>query len=181
MSPSICNLRTLRELHLSCCELTAIDPAITQLRNLEELDLSKNWFFPEVCSVPVGPYSRGFAWCSTVVKVGVCVQVPQELAGLTPLTRLCLLDCGAGVASGVHPDGKHAMVPKMRVSEQNCRFLLHFPFLANISLSVTKEEKAALELAGFLTKLQVGKSSDFCFFLGVCEEFRKEGDFFGWA
>jgi len=59
------------------------------------------------------------------------------------------------VALGVHMEGV-AMVPKMRVTEQGCRFLLQFPALAVLCLSVTEEEKAAL--AGFLTELQSSRN-----------------------
>ena len=83
------------------------------------------------------------------------MQVPQELAGLTTLTYLSLLrNAGSrevAVALGLQMKGV-ALVPKMRVTEQGCRFLLPFPALAYLSLSVTVEEKAAL--VGFLTELQ---------------------------
>ena len=59
------------------------------------------------------------------------------------------------MALGVQMEGV-ALVPKMRVTEQGCRFLLHFPALAELSLSVTGEEKAAL--AGFLNELQRGRN-----------------------
>ena len=47
------------------------------------------------------------------------------------------------MALGVQVAGV-ALVPKMRVTEQGCRFLLQFPALAVLCLSVTGEEKAAL-------------------------------------
>ena len=87
------------------------------------------------------------------------MQVPQELAGLTTLTYLSLLNNAGSrevvVALGVRMEGV-GRVPKMRVTRQRCRFLLHFPALADLRLSVTGEEKAAL--AGFLTELQRGRS-----------------------
>ena len=85
------------------------------------------------------------------------MQVPQELAGLTTLTYLNLcnntVSMEAAVTLGVQ---EIALVPKMRVTEQGFSFLLHFPALADLWLSVTGEEKAAL--AGFLTELQRGRS-----------------------
>lgn len=93
------------------------------------------------------------------------MQVPQELAGLTTLTYLSLFNSlasrEAAVALGMQLDFFEgvALVPKMRVTEQGCRFLLHFPALAFLDLSVTEKEKAAL--AGFLTELQRGRNGPF--------------------
>ena len=97
-------------------------------------------------------------------------QIPQELAELTMLTHLSLERCWAPVAVRVPP----YLFPKMQVTEEGCRFLRHFPVLAALRLSVTKEERAAL--AGFLAKLQVGKCSTFRPDLTDCEGFCAEGD-----
>lgn len=78
------------------------------------------------------------------------MQVPCELASLTTLTMLNL----SMSAGSVFTDGR-GTVPKMRVTEQSCRFLLHFPALAALRLDVTGEERAAL--AGFLADLQAGR------------------------
>ena len=103
------------------------------------------------------------------------IQVPQELAGLTTLTCLSMMSNGASMevaaALGVQMKGV-AMVPKMRVTEQGCRFLLHFPALAILSLSVTGEEKAAV--AGFLAELQRGRNGPFRLHLDDSEAFISE-------
>lgn len=83
-----------------------------------------------------------------------CMQVPHELASLTTLTMLDLLWNSASREGPMSVYAK-GLVPKMRVTEQNCRFLLQFPALAALHLDVTQEEKAAL--AGFLADLQTGK------------------------
>lgn len=105
------------------------------------------------------------------------MQVPQELAGLTMLTSLNLRGNAAGrdaaVALGVIAEGV-ALVPKMRVTEEGCRFLLHFPVLAELYLTVTQEEKAAL--AGFLAELQRGKRSSH-FSLDIGQQLMSESRF----
>ena len=147
----------------------------SNLKSLLSLRLSNNKLFPEVRS-KLGWVMRELLYTGAVLvdRWHVSFQVPQELAGLSTLTRLCLLKCGAGVAGVVHRGEK--VVPKMRVTEENCRFLLHFPVLKDISLSVTEEEKAALERAGFLMKLQEGKCSAFFPHLEVCREFISKVD-----
>ena len=72
------------------------------------------------------------------------MQMPQELASLTTLTELNLRqNPGHREAANAL---RHAvpLVPKMRVTEQSCRFLLHIPVLRTVYLTVTPEEKSAL-------------------------------------
>ena len=100
------------------------------------------------------------------------LQVPQELASLTTLTRLNLSwNTGtreATVASGAHADETN-LVPKMRVTEQSCRFLLHFPSNVEVLLMVTQEEKAAL--AGLITNLQRVRYGLSVLFMQLSQEF----------
>ena len=104
------------------------------------------------------------------------LQVPQELASLTALTRLDL-DWNAGRAEapvGVQSDGV-VLMPKMRVTEQGCRFLLHFSVLAAVHLMVTEEEEAAL--AGLLTDLREGRDGPCPVCFKRSQEFILEQDF----
>ena len=171
---SICSLTTLTELSLPYCNLTAIDPTITNLVNLVSLNLNQNIFFPEVCyPCPLlGHAPKASVWFSMLNGRIAYMQVPQELAGLTTLTYLNLLNTTgsreAVVALGVQMEGV-GLVPKMRVTEQGCRFLLHLPALASLSLSVTGEERAAM--AGFLTKLQRGRNGPFHLYLDNSEAY----------
>ena len=161
MCLSFCSLTTLTALSLPTCSFTAIDPAVANLAKLERLNLNENQFFPEVpYQYQFGHAGKASIYSNMFNRWLLNMQVPQELAGLTTLTYLSLLENSgsreAAVALGVHMEGV-ALEPKMRVTEQGCRFLLHFPALAKLNLLVTAEEKAAL--AGFVTELQRGRSS----------------------
>lgn len=92
------------------------------------------------------------------------LQVPQELASLTALEWLDLSD---NAALGVQPD---APARKMKVTDQNCRFLLHFPAIAAVHLSVTQEEKSAL--AGLLTDMERSRGRPSIFILELSRQFR---------
>lgn len=105
-----------------------------------------------------------------------CVQVPQELAKLSTLTFLNLSRNAASsqradIPLKLAPNGR-ILVPKMRVTQRNCGFMLHFPSLSCLGLSVTEEEKAALR--GLFTKLEIVRSGAIRFLLGICEEFVPE-------
>ena len=105
----------------------------------------------------------------------VCGQVPQELARLTTLTHLSLsrnaADSTTNVPLKVAPDGR-ILVPEMKVTEWNCRFMLGFPGLAFIGLSVTEEEKAAL--SELLSTLQENRKGAIRFCLASSEDFTPE-------
>lgn len=165
--------RAITNLNLSNCRLTAIDPAVTELINLVRLDLSHNLFFPEVSHTAVDQGCQSFP--STMVDEwwGGCTQVPQELAGLTTLTWLDLCSnagsAEAAAALGIRSEEGDKLVPKMRVTEQGRRFLLHFLALAALTLSVTEEEEAAL--AKFLSELQSGRKGPFELVLRDTQEF----------
>lgn len=78
------------------------------------------------------------------------MQVPQELSSLTTLTKLSLHENYAPVEQA--PDSEEdehgrRKLPKMRLTEESLRFLLHFPHLKIVYLSATREEREAL--AGF--------------------------------
>ena len=99
--------------------------------------------------------------------------MPQELARLTTLTYLSLLRNAAkskAVAPlKMAPHGR-MLVPKMRVTPQHCRFLLQFPRLVFLHLTVTEEEKAALT-AGLLTKLERVRNGAIRVSLDISEDF----------
>ena len=82
------------------------------------------------------------------------MQVPQELATLTTLTKLNLMYNWEEKAFAEGRPKTSAL--KMRVTPANCRFLLRFHVLAHLSLEVTQEEDDALE--EFLTELQRGRN-----------------------
>ena len=157
---SVCNMTTITGLSLVHCNLSAIDPAISQLANLVSLNISQNLFYPEMC-LHLSPVSQRFTGRKVDLRVVMgCMQVPLELASLTTLTKLSLLWNGKRRAPGLErvqrgQDGS-VLVPKMRVTEQGCRFLLHFPVLAALLLSVTRKEEAAL--AEFLADPQMGRN-----------------------
>ena len=74
------------------------------------------------------------------------------MAKLTTLTELNLIYNWEDEAPAAAPSEL-----KMRVTPENCRFLLDFPVLAKLSLEVSQEERQAI--AGFLTELQRGRNS----------------------
>lgn len=80
------------------------------------------------------------------------MQVPQDLSCLTQLTRLDLRM--NAIVPIPYPGGAWdiSTAPRMRVTEQGCRFLLNFPALASIYLTVIEEERAAL--AGFIASMR---------------------------
>ena len=87
-----------------------------------------------------------------------CIQVPQELATLTTLTKLNLIyNWTQSGPDLIQSSQEAAQALKMRVTPANCRFLLRFCVLADLTLEVTQEESDAL--AEFITELQRGRNS----------------------
>ena len=69
------------------------------------------------------------------------------------------------------------LLPKMRVNEWSCRFLLQLPRLAAVHLSVTQEERAALDAAGLLADLRSVRKGACCVRLDPSEAFITEEEF----
>ena len=86
------------------------------------------------------------------------MQVPQELASLTTLTMLSLArnqgTRDAGRALGWYSGDGLLVMPKMWVTEEACRYLLHFPVLSALYLTVFQGE--APVPGGLFAHLQKG-------------------------
>ena len=177
MHESICNMTELTALTLQNCGIEAISPCISNLRKLRFLDLGRNCLAEVrsdagLLSVPPPEIFVVYRWPS--VGLGR-MQVPQELSSLTQLTKLNLYQNAAASTSGepagdtVQDEDGNVLRPKMRVTEQGCRYLLTFGALRTVYLTVTKEERAAL--AGFRADMRRVRKGRNVVYLRLSEAF----------
>lgn len=162
---SLCCMTELSVLDLSRCSIQSVSPAISQLVCLKRLDLSYNNLYPEVRRA--GSLHACYAIDSRMPHhAACCTQVPQELSSLTTLTKLNLCSNVAPEETarvGQPNEDGEIQLPKMRLTETSLRFLLHFPYLRIVYLSITWEERDAL--AGFRTDMRrVHKGRNVLFF-----------------
>lgn len=97
--------------------------------------------------------------------------MPQELSSLTTLTKLHLFQNAAprhAALSQEENEHGQVQVPKMRLTEQSLRWMLHCPRLRIVYLSATKAEREAL--AGFRADMRRVRKGRNVLHFKLCED-----------